>query len=205
MELEENNIERFWQWFVKTEGMIKQCIENEIAEQKENLVDQLNELILDFGLFSWDIGLDDENNWFLLISPNGNSDMFAISKTIISEAPTHLDWRFYSSRPAKKWNRQFTIYDDEMDVQFIDASDWYFLVFTDEEDNLELVIEANNLDHLDSETAEAAAEQFIIHEIGEGFRIEFISSIIVVSELDLEDQSSKIPVSELKEYLNELI
>jgi len=205
MELEDGNIHKFWQWFVKSEKVIKECIENENARQREFVVDQMNEQILGLGVFTWDIGLNEDERWFLTLSSNGNPDMLELSQEIMAVAPKHMDWLFYAGKPARKWNRQFTIYDDYMDEQFIDASQWHFLIFEDEDGMIELVIEAKNLPHLDPETAESAAEQFVVHEIGERTRILYISSIVIVPGLESEDESSKIPVAELKEHLGGMI
>jgi hypothetical protein len=203
MEIEDDNIHKFWQWFVKNESIIKECIENEDSRQRETVVDHLNELILSIGVFTWDVGLNDDENWFLMISPNGNEEMMNIAHEIMEEAPKHMDWHFYAGKPAKKhWNRQFTIYDAEMDAQFIDATRWHFLVFVDEDGSLELVIEAKNSSHLDEETAESAAEYFVTHEVGESMRIRTVSSLVIVSELDKEDEDSKISVNDLKAYLD---
>lgn len=201
MELSEDNIIGFWQWFVKNESKIKDCIENENSTHKEYVVEQLNEQILSLGIFTWDVGLNDDQKWFLTISPNGNQEMYNISHEIMAVAPNHMDWLFYAGKPAKKWNRQFAVYDDEMEEQFIDASQWHYLVFVEEDGKLELVIEANNINHLDTDTADLAAEYFVTHELSERIRIQNISSIIVVPELDIEDQLSKISVLELKENL----
>jgi len=205
MELDDGNIQRFWQWFVKNEKVIKECIENQDVKQREFVVEQMNEQILGLGIFMWDVGLNEEECWFLTLSPNGNPDMLKLSQEIMAVAPEYMDWLFYAGKPAKKWNRQFTIYDDYMDEQFIDASQWHFLVFEDEDGKVELVLEAKNISHLDFETAETAAEHFVVHEIGERIRILHISSIVIVPELESEDQSLKIPITELMTHVAKII
>ena len=204
MEVEDNTIQKFWQWFVKNEFAIKECIENEDSRQREQIVDQLNEWILGLGYFTWDIGLNDENKWFLMISPNGNEDLLSVSQKIMAEAPEHMNWLFHAGKPAQNWNRQFNLYDEYMDVQFIDASSWHYLVFEDDEGMLELVIEAKNISHLDEDTADTAAEQFVVQELGERVRIVKISSIDVVFEFESEDEDSKISVLELRNHIGEV-
>jgi hypothetical protein len=204
MALDKDNIFRFWQWFVKSESIIKDCIENENSEQQEYVVEQMNEFILSFGVLTWDIGLNDDDCWFLTISPNGNKDMLEVSRQIMDEAPEHMDWLFYASRPEKNWNRQFTVLDSYMNEQFIDASQWYYLLFDSDDGKLELIIEAQNIPQLDPELAETAAEQFVIQEIGEEARIELISAIIILQTLKIEYQESKTLITELREHLGEL-
>jgi hypothetical protein len=205
MELKDDNTLRFWQWFVKNENTIKECIENEHSSHREYVVEQMNEQILSLGLLTWDIGLNDDEHWFLMISPNGNQDMLKVSQKIMAAAPEHMDWLFYDSKPAKKWNRQFTIYDNYMDEQFIDASQWHYIVFEGNDGKLELIIEAKNISHLDPEVAKTAAEQFLIYEIGEITRIQHISNIAIVHTIEDEYQPSKTLVTELKEHLAEII
>ncbi|MCJ8288847.1 MAG: hypothetical protein HRT58_05485 [Crocinitomicaceae bacterium] len=204
MELNDDNILRFWQWFVKNENTIKECIENEDSGQKEYVVEQMNEQILSLGVLTWDVGLNDDEKWFLMLSPNGNREMFEVSQKIMDAAPEHMAWLFYSSKPAKEWNRQFTIYDDYMDEQFIDATPWNYIVFEEDDGKLELIIEAKNILQLDSDSANAAAEQFVIQEIGEATRILLISSVVIMHTLESEYESSKAPVLELKEHLEEI-
>ena len=207
MELKDNNIERFWQWFVKNEPRIKECIEFEHSANRDLVIDQMNELILTFGMLTWDMGLDDDNNWFLSLSPNGNEDMLKVTQMIMADAPEHMDWLFYSSKPAKKWNRQFSVYDDYLDEQSVDASNWHYLIFEDEDEDgkLALVLEAGNVAHLDQELVATAAEQFVIHEIGELPWIQFIGSVEIVAELESEHAAEKTPVADLKEHLLELV
>ena len=204
MEMNDDNIIRFWQWFVKNESTIKECIENDRSEHRQYVVDQMNEHILNLGVLTWDIGLNDDENWFLTLSPNGNQDMLKVSQRIIADAPEHMDWLFYASKPAKNWNRKFTIYDNALDEAFIDASQWHYVVFEEEDGTLELVLEGQNITHLDPEVAETAAEQFVIQELGEVTWILRISSIVIVPVLESEYEATKTPVSELKEHLSEI-
>lgn len=205
MELNDDNILKFWQWFVKNEKTIKECIENENSSHREYVVEQMNEHILSMGVLTWDIGLNDDENWFLTLSPNGNKDMLKVSQKIMVDAPEHMDWLFHSSKPAKNWNRQFTIYDDYMDEVFIDASQWHYLLFEDDDGKLELVLEAKNIAQLDAEIVEAAADQFIIQEVGELPWMLHISSVVAVHTLESEHESTKTPVTELKEHLMEIL
>lgn len=205
MKLNNDNILKFWQWFVKNEKTIKECIENENSEYREYVVEQMNEHILSLGVLTWDIGLNDDENWFLTLSPNGDHDMLKVSQKIMIDAPEHMDWLFYASRPAKKWNRQFNVYDDNMDEIFIDASFWHYIVFEEEEGKLDLVIEAKNIAQLDPMVVETAAEQFLIQELGEFIWIQNIASLEIVPALDREFEPTKTPVTELKEHFFEIL
>ena len=203
MKINEDSILHFWRWFIKTENTIKECIENDHSIHRDTIVEQMNEHVLNLGVLTWDIGLNDDDNWFFMLSPNGNPDMLKVSQKIMDFAPEHMSWLFHSSKPAKNWNRQFSIYDTNMDEQFVDASEWQYIIF-DDDAKFELIIEAKNISQLDPEESETAAEQFVIQEIGEATRILQISTITIVDAIESDFQSSKESVSELKDHLSEV-
>ena len=66
MQINEDKLEAFWQWFVKNSTIIKQVIEHNDTNQSERIVEELNNFILDFGMFTWDIGQNEDNVWFFL-------------------------------------------------------------------------------------------------------------------------------------------
>lgn len=201
MKLQEEKIQAFWNWFVKNENLIKTCIENESATEQAFVVEQLNNLILDLGMLTWDLGLDDSNNWFLTISPNGDKELFEISQKIMDDAPMHLDWILHSSKPAKDWNRTFIVFNEYMDEIEIDASDWQYVALEETDRKLKLIFEAPNLQGLDEDTAESAAHKFLVHEIGEKAKILRISTIEIVHELESGLVESKSSIQELKKHI----
>jgi hypothetical protein len=203
MEENEDQILAFWQWFVKNEVLIKDSLENSNSIHREGIVEQFNEYILGLGVLTWDVGVNENDKWFLMLSPNGNKEMLLISEKIMEASPGHMNWLFYSSRPAKDWNREFVIYDNDMDEQKIDASQWHYIVLEDDEGELELLIEAKNLSHLELDVSETAVEQFLIGEVGEATLMRRVSSIELVHTFEEEYEASKSQVSELKEHLNE--
>ena len=155
-------------------------------------------------MLTWDMGLDNDDNWFLLLSPNGDEELLKITQQVMTNAPEHMDWLFYSSRPAKTWNRQILIYDELHDELIIDASNWHYLVFDDEDEKLAIVLEATNLTSIDSNLTETAAAEFLIKELGELNWILQIGSVEVVSSVENEHEEIKNHISELKEHLAEL-
>jgi hypothetical protein len=205
MELNDDTILGFWQWFVKNERTIKECIENDNSVHREFVVEQLNERILSFGMLTWDIGLNEDDNWFLTLSPNGNKDILKISQSIMAEAPDHMDWIFHASKPAKNWNRQFSVYDDYLDEQLVDASNWHYLIFEDGDGKLALILEASNVSHLNEELTETAAEQFIIHELGELTWMLHVGSVEIIPMVEPDHEELKNHVSDLKEHLVEIL
>ena len=195
----EDKIEKFWSWFVMNEHKITLAIENESAA--DTLVEDLDNLILDLGAFSWEAGPRTNKTWFLTISPNENKLLLDISKSIIAAAPNLENWEFNYFKPAKIWNRKFVIYDDLMDEQNIDASRWKYVALNYEDDMIEIIIEADNIQHLDRETAQTAADLVVMSEIGEEIKINKITAVDIVKELDEQYSSSKSDIKYLKEDL----
>ncbi|MCH2229891.1 MAG: hypothetical protein MK105_06065 [Crocinitomicaceae bacterium] len=197
----EENIVEFWRWFIKNETRIKGCISNKDITEQEKIVKSLNEYILGFGPFSWDIGLNENDDWFLTISPNLDPELLKISKAIIDLAPTHLDWKFYSSKPCKKWNYQLEVYDELMDIFKVDSSAWNFVALEEEDGTIELNFELFNLSQRHDEAIENAITAFIINELGEEVLTTQISNIEIFEQFDAELNGMKCPVTMMKSEL----
>ena len=71
-----------------------------------------------------------------------------------------------------------------------------------EGDMKEVIIEADNISHLDRETAQSAADLVIMSEVGEEIKINKISTVNIVNELDEQYVSNK---SELKYLRDDLL
>jgi hypothetical protein len=198
--MDEQKAEEFWQWFVKNESIIKLCITQPDNDSREFVIENLNNHILSFGPLKWDLGLNDANEWFFVISPNCDEQLLTITSELIEMAPTFLDWEFHDNVPAKDWNRQFTLYDHEMEILHVDASNWHYVAFA-AGDLVELIIEAPNLNSQQEETIAVAGNLFLMNEIGERLLIERIAKYSLVPELDEEDQEYKYPIGDLKEHI----
>jgi hypothetical protein len=198
--MDEQKAEEFWQWFVKNESIIKQCITEPDNDSREFVIENLNNHILSFGPLKWDLGLNDANEWFFVISPNCDELLLSITSEIIEMAPTFLNWEFHDCVPAKEWNRQFSLYDHEMEILHVDASFWHYVAFA-ADDLVELIIEAPNLNYQQEETVAVAGNLFLMNEIGERILIERIAKYSLVPQLDEEDQDYKYPIRDLKEYI----
>lgn len=200
MKIQGEKIQAFWEWFIKNEALIKSCIENESSTEQAHIVEQMNNFILDIGMLTWDLGLDDTNAWFMTLSPNGDKKLLEISQRIIEHAPTQLEWAFNSSKPAKVWERAFTVYNNNMDEVHIDASAWHYIAQEEKDQKIKLIFEAKNIQHLDEETAETAANLFLVQEIGEKTKIVRVSSVAIVHELESGYQEIKSSINELKNH-----
>ncbi|MBN4081523.1 peptidase S41 [bacterium AH-315-C07] len=201
--MNEIKIENLWKWFIANEQQIIDSVENESVP--DYIVENLDNLILDIGMFTWEIGPGKIKPWFLTISPNGDKDLIKVSQKIIDYAPDLNNWEYNYSKPAKEWDRKFTIYDSNMDEQDIDASNWKYVALPYEDDKIELILEAKNIAHLDNDTAATAANLFVTNEIGEENKIQKIFSVNIVDQLENEHDSRKSEINCLNEHLKKII
>ena len=104
-------------------------------------------------------------------------------------------------KPAKDWDRKFVIYDDLMNEQPVDATNWNFVALKHQDEMIALIIEANNIVQLDKETALTAASLVVLSEIGEEFKMNKIAVIDVVSILDDQYSSNRKSIEYLKNHL----
>ena len=88
-----------------------------------------------------------------------------------------------------------------MEVVEIDANPWYYVAFLEADGTVELIIEANNIEHLDPETIEIAGNLFLVHELGEKMSLQIVSKVTLVALLNPDDAASKYPIADLKEHL----
>jgi len=199
--LNDTKIENLWRWFVANEKQIIDSFQNESLAN--HIVENLDNLILDFGMFTWEIGPGKVKPWFLTISPNGDRDLIRVSQKIIKHAPNLDDWEFNYCKPAKDWDRKFIIYDSNMNEQNIDASNWNYVMLRNEDGMIDLILEAKNITHWDHDTARTAADIIVTSEIGEETKIQKILSVDIVDKLERQYNSRKTEIQYLKKHLNE--
>lgn len=183
-DIEKEKIEAFWQWFCNSVDQIKEVLSNDHHEGRKSLVKTMDNQVLQFGMFTWEMGPSEEQHYFLTISPNGNEELLEISKQIVKLSPTFPDWEFYYAKPAKKWDLKFRVFDDFMEEHRIDASSWQYLIENNSSNDIEIVIEAGNLSHLDQETKITAVDLVVTSLIGEAFKIYNVKGLQVMNAFD---------------------
>ena len=194
----EQKIQAFWDWFIVNEADLIAAIDSESAT--DHFVDSLDNFILDLGKFSWEIAPITSGKWRLTISPNNEIELLKISRKLVAMAPFMSNWEFHHSKPAKNWDKQFNVYDDFMYEKEVDARNWHFVANKDQNQSVALILEADNIDYLDAETAQTAAHLLVEGELGEETKISKIASIVIVPKLDLEYESERIHIDHLKNH-----
>lgn len=191
-------IQSFWQWFVKTEDSIREYFTEEEVVDKAALVESINNRVLDFGLFAWEIGPGVSRSFYLTISPNGDKQRLRISRRIIEAAPNLPDWEFHYARPPKEWDLQFTLYDDFMVEREVDASPWQYALLKRQDERFEVILEAPNVHHLDPDTRQMAGERVVNSLLGEEAVIGQVYRVRVTEELEPEQRETSAPITELR-------
>jgi hypothetical protein len=198
-------IDSLWQWFAANEQKIKDAIEEGTAFEREYITENLNNLILDLGMFSWEIGPGQDAEWALILSPNGDRKRMLQSKQIIETAPMLRNWEFHYSKPARAWDRSFQLYDDFLNEHQVDASGWHFVSLPQADGLIHITLEAPNIEKLDRYTAQTAAEVVVINEIGEESKILHVGAIEIVREMDKKLADAKADIAYLRRWVEELI
>jgi len=192
-----NNIFAFWSWLEDNLGRIRTVLLDPSHPDREYVVSSLDQHILAIGTFTWDIEKGMHRPWSLTISPNGDPDLLEQTKAIVEQAPDLADWEFYPAHQPKKQDFAFTVYDEEMNQQSVDANPWHYVLIPAGGRQHTLLIEAGNCPHLDDNTLYAAVNHLVTCLLGEETKIHRIADIEIVDELDEEHHKAAKPIVQL--------
>ncbi|GJM35635.1 MAG: hypothetical protein DHS20C18_46360 [Saprospiraceae bacterium] len=206
-EAKEAKIETFWNWFMQTETSIRAYFseEEDGIVDKKALIESINNNVLDFGLIAWEIGPGQNKPFHFTISPNGNKDLLRRNKALMRAAPELEDWEFNPAKPVRADRLQFSLYDNYMIEQSVDASGWQSVLLKKADQSIALLLEANTIATLDEDTQLTAGQMVVINLLGEEAKINHVSKIEVVVELEEIYQANSFPVAELSERFWQLV
>ena len=185
---------KFWEWFASNEQTVRGVYRNEPGHNRQQLIDQLDNHILQFGKFSWHIGVGKNKPYYFTISPNGDAELLKISKAVVESAPDLAEWEFQSSKEALNWDYKCSVYDGNLQLCEIDASSWHYIMVMQEDGRIEISMQTANMKDLDDVAKYDASELVITSCLGEERRILNISDIILTLELE-----NGIPIHRLQE------
>lgn len=189
-EILNNKITKFWEWFQANESNYRD------VEDPQKAVEEMDEHVLEFGLFSWEIGESTSRPYYFMISPNGDGDRLNISYKIMEAAPNMWDWEFRFCKPPQDWNYAFETYDKFLVKKEIDAAEWDYILDKTPDGFFEIIICAANMWNIDTEDQLNAAEMVLTKILGEELVIEYLGALEVVTEFSAEQESrsKKLPV-----------
>ena len=187
-----NKINEFWDWFSEHEEKFR------IIRDPHAAREMLDNQILQFGVFAWEIGEGRNKPHTFTISPNGNPKMLRRSQAIIGEAPEMKYWEFFAARPARDWDFILEMYDSFMVKQRIDSADWEYLLRMTPGFKIRILLYAENIDFLDDDDKKSAADFVINSVIGEADKIDYVDSIEFISFVNETQEDDIKSLLELK-------
>lgn len=191
-------ITRFWDWFRQNEYRFKD------VEDVGEVVDALDNQILEFGLFAWEIREGTRRPYRLTISPNSDRRRLELSRLIVDMAPDLADWEFFYCKPPLPWDFRLEMYDSFMVIQSVDVSDWSFVLLPQPEQKADILILPTNMATFDEEDKRIAADLALTHILGEEDKITYIASIRVVPFFAPEHEPLQAGMRELKFQFDQL-
>lgn len=193
-------IEALENWLSINRRVLEEVIANPGHAATEQIIRGMDQHILAFGKLKWELDNPTEGKYKLLISPNNDSELLQITKNIIYSLPEWDNWTFYAAIPPNgKVN--VSLYDNLMDLQEVDASEWKCQLLADD-DKFELVLEADNTDHLDEDTQWVAADLILNQLIGEECKILKLSGLEITTAFETDSRGNEFPIAELAEKLS---
>ena len=187
-----NKISDFWNWFVEHEEKFR------VIQDPHAAREMLDNQILQFGVFAWEIGEGFDKPHTFTISPNGNSKMLRRSQAIIGEAPDLKYWEFFAARPARDWDFILEMYDSFMVKQKVDTADWEYLFRLTPEFKIRVLLYAENIDFFDEDDKKSASDFVLNSIIGEADKIDYVDSIEFIPFVDETQEDDLKSLHELK-------
>ncbi|MEJ0101618.1 MAG: hypothetical protein WDO19_03220 [Bacteroidota bacterium] len=103
-----------------------------------------------------DRGVKKENS--LTISPNGSKIFVGQNKKALSARPLRLTIGnfYYSKQPKENWYKERLV-DAALEI---DASNWTYVLLEYEDGKIEILLKANTISHLDTETKRTCSRHY---------------------------------------------
>ena len=198
-----NKISSFWEWFGTQERRIREILDDELHPDREELVQMMDNQVLNLGLFTWEMGPDGSNSFYLTISPNGDPELLKLSKSIVKASPALSAWTFYYAKPLKEEPIELKLYGEEYNLHFVNAQSWQFGLSLTSSGHVDITIVANNMKHLDQETQTGAGHLVISSLLGEECHILHVGHIHITAHAHSKDQPT-VPAYTLKQEFDKL-
>jgi hypothetical protein len=171
--LNKENIQKFWKWFSKNCNNFENNFEN------VRLIDQLDQEVGKLGNFTWEIGPGKQKENMLVISPNGDRELLTHTKEVVKSSIPCPNWEFLYAKPPKDWNFifDFNINDN---IIAIDTIQWLYVLLKYQDDMLEIILKADNIEDFNYNDKLMAAEIALDSALGEENRLNNICGIEIV-------------------------
>jgi len=169
----ELKVKQFWDWFIDNEYQFR-----EVTDTK-TVVELLNNQVLEFGVFAWELGVGVEKPHSFTISPNGDKKRLFLSRQIFKQAPALQHWEFNYCRPVRKdWDLTFEVEDNQ---------------------KIAILLKATNIVTIDFDDLPSIADLVVNNMLGEERRINDVHSIRFIDDFLPEDEKWIFPLIDLQE------
>lgn len=202
-DMKHSKISSFWEWFETQERRIREILDDEQHPDREELVQMMDNQVLNLGLFTWEMGPDSSNTFYLTISPNGDPELLKLSKSIVKASPSFSAWTFYYAKPIKVEPIELKLYDEEYNLHYVDIKNWQFGLSLTSSRHVDITIVAKNMKHLDQETQMGAGHLVISSLLGEECHILYVGHIHVAVHAHSKNQPT-VPAKALKQAFDKL-
>ncbi len=190
----ELKVKQFWDWFIDNEYQFR-----EVTDTK-TVVELLNNQVLEFGVFAWEIGVGKRKPHSFTISPNGDKKRLFLSRQIFKQAPELQHWEFNYCRPIKRdWDFTFEVFNSMMIKQEYDASKWEFVLVEEDRQKISILIRATNIVTIDFDDLPSIGDMVVNNLLGEERRINDVHSIQFIDDFLPEDENWIFPLADLRE------
>lgn len=190
----ELKVKQFWDWFIENEHQFR-----EITDTKK-VIELLNNQVLEFGVFAWEIGVGEEKPHSFTISPNGDKKRLFLSRQIFKQAPELKHWEFNYCKSARRdWDFTFEVFNSSMIKQEYDASKWEFVLAEEENQKIAILLKASNIITIDFDDLPSIGDMVVNHILGEERRIGDVHSIRFIDDFLPEDEKWIFLLGDLRE------
>ncbi len=104
----------FWRWFQAAEARVREVE----GPEKDAILDDLATAVADFDeAISFEIGVDPEGGYELILTADGNVDAFPTVEGLVAAAPAIPDWKVTAFKPPRGFEFRLAYEGVEVDPQ----------------------------------------------------------------------------------------
>jgi len=189
----ELRIKEFWAWFIDNEYQFREVTDT------ERVVELLNNQVLDFGMFAWEIGVGTKKQHSFTISPNGNKERLRLSRQIVNQAPELRQWEFNYCKPVREdWDYTFEVFNSMLIKQSYDASKWDFVLEEEKNEKIKILLRATNIVTLDYDDLPAVGDLVVNNLLGEEMKTNSVHSVQFVDDFLPDDEDWTFNIRSLR-------
>ncbi len=189
------NASEFWSWFVAHEAQLRQLDDSEEETVLDELLDQLESVCDELG---FEIGTQPDGVTELIISAEGDREMFDRVRALVAEAPKLEGWRILALKPARGFDFIAEYGDWQLDPDDI----WFMPLESDEDPNaLGLRLSSPTEESAEDDDFLAACFQLLETGLGEVTLAEDVHHLEIVPLPENAEENGWFALPQLGDYI----